>query len=133
MVVLEGGIMQKAARIALWICQAALALMFLLAGAGKFTSPMWVRMFARWGYPDHFHLVVGAVEVAAGLALLVPRLAAPASIALIVVMIGAGATHAIHGELDRLAQIVVMSLMLGAIAYGRRADAFWRKAARAPA
>lgn len=120
-------------RLALWVGQAALALVFLFAGAAKFTSPMWPRMFARWGYPDHFSLVVGAIEVAAGLALLVPRLAAPASIVLLVVMLGAGATHVVHDEFQRLPQIVVMSLMLGAVAYGRRADAFWRKGARAPA
>ncbi|HEY7497558.1 MAG TPA: DoxX family protein [Vicinamibacterales bacterium] len=125
--------MHKAVRVALWVCQAALALAFLAAGAGKFTSPMWPRMFARWGYPDHFYLVVGAVEVAAGAALLVPRLATPASLVLLVVMLGAGATHVAFNEHQRLLQIVVMSLMLGAIAYGRRADAFWRKGARAPA
>jgi putative oxidoreductase len=84
-------------------------------------------MFARWGYPDHFYLVIGAVEVAAGLALLVPRLAAPAAILLIVVMIGAGATHVVHDELQRLPQIVVMSLMLGVVALGRRRNPFWRR------
>jgi putative oxidoreductase len=125
--------MHKAGRIALWICQALLALMFVYAGAAKFTSPLWPRMFARWGYPDHFYLVIGAVEVVAGVALLVPRLATGASIVLVVVMIGAGATHVIFHENQRLIQIVVMSLMLGAIAFGRRADAFWRKGARAPA
>ena len=90
--------MQKLGRVALWVCQAALALMFLGAGGAKFVRPMWPRMFERWGYPDHFYLIVGAVEVAAGLALLVPQLASPASLVLIVIMIGAGATHAMHGE-----------------------------------
>ena len=94
--------MHKLGRVALWVCQAALALMFLAAGGAKFGSPMWPRMFERWGYPDHFYLIVGAVEVAAGLALLVPRLASPASLVLIVIMIGAGATHAMHGEQQRL-------------------------------
>jgi uncharacterized membrane protein YphA (DoxX/SURF4 family) len=125
--------MRKAAQIGLWICQAALALMFLFAGSAKFTSPMWERMFARWGYPDHFYLVIGAVEVAAGLALLIPRLAASAAAILVVVMIGAGATHVIHDELRRLPQIAVILVMLGLVAYGRRAGVYWRKAARSPA
>jgi putative oxidoreductase len=125
--------MHKAVRIGLWICQAALAVMFLFVGAAKFTSPLWARMFARWGYPDHFYLVIGAVEVAAGLALLVPRLAASAAAVLLVVMVGAGATHVIHDEQRRLPQIVVTSLMLGAVALGRRADASWRRGARSPA
>jgi putative oxidoreductase len=125
--------MHKAARIGLWISQAALALMFVFVGAAKFTSPMWERMFARWGYPDHFYLVIGAIEVAAGLALLVPRLAASAAAILIVVMFGAGATHVIHDEPQRLLQIAVMLVLLGLVAYGRRADAYWPKAIRSPA
>ena len=119
--------MHKLGRVALWVCQAALALMFLGAGGAKFVRPMWPRMFERWGYPDHFYLIVGAVEVAAGLALLVPRLASPASLVLIVIMIGAGATHAMHGEQQRLPQILVMSLLLGAVAYGRWSQARWLK------
>jgi uncharacterized membrane protein YphA (DoxX/SURF4 family) len=119
--------MQKIARVALWVCQAALALMFLGAGVAKFGSPMWPRMFERWGYPDHFYLVVGALEVAAGLALLAPRLASPASLGLLVIMAGAGATHVVHGETRRLPQILTMSLLLVVIAYGRWSQAFWRK------
>jgi putative oxidoreductase len=118
--------MQTLARVALWFCQAMLALMFLFVGAAKFTGPMWQRMFARWGYPDHFYLVIGAVEVAAGLALLVPRLASPAALVLVVIMVGAGVTHVIHGEHQRLTQIVVTLLLLGVVAYGRRAETFWR-------
>jgi uncharacterized membrane protein YphA (DoxX/SURF4 family) len=119
--------MQKLGRIALWACQAALALMFVGAGGAKFGRPMWQRMFERWGYPDHFYLVVGAIEVAAGLALLVPRLASPASLVLIVIMIGAGATHAMHDETRRLPQIVVMLLLLCVVAHGRWRQALWRK------
>ena len=119
--------MHKLGRVALWVCQAALALMFLAAGGAKFVRPMWQRMFERWGHPDHFYLIVGAVEVAAGLALLVPRLASPASLVLIVIMIGAGATHAMHAEPQRLPQILVMSLLLGAVAYGRWSQARWLK------
>jgi len=125
--------MYKAARIGLWICQALLALLFVFAGSAKFTGPLWERMFARWGYPDHFYLVIGAVEVAAGLALLVPRLAASAAAILIVVMIGAGATHVLHNEQRRLPEIAVLIVMLGLVAYGRRADAYWPKAIRSPA
>ena len=119
--------MQRLGRIALWLCQAALALMFLVAGSGKFRGTMWARMFERWGYPDHVYLAVGAVEVVAALALLVPRTAAPAALVLIVIMTGAGFTHALHNEAHRLPQIVIMSLLLAAVAYGRWRDAFWRK------
>jgi putative oxidoreductase len=119
--------MRRAGRIAVWGCQAALALMFLLAGSAKFVRPMWARMFDRWGYPDHFYLVIGALEVVAGVALLVPRLAAPAALVLIVIMIGAGLTHALHQELQRLPQILVMSVLLGVIAYARWPNKMWPK------
>jgi putative oxidoreductase len=119
--------MRRAARIAVWGCQAALALMFLLAGSAKFLRPMWARMFARWGYPDHFYLVIGGLEVILAVALLVPRLAAPAALMLIVIMIGAGVTHALHQELHRLPQILVMSVLLGVIAYARWPNKMWPK------
>lgn len=119
--------MQTLGRFALWLCQAALALMFVFAGAAKFASPAWPRMFARWGYPDHFYIVIGVVEVAAGVALLVPRAAAPAAIMLIVIMIGAALTHIVHAELQRLPQIVVMSVLLVIVAFGRWSDRRWRR------
>jgi uncharacterized membrane protein YphA (DoxX/SURF4 family) len=119
--------MRRVARIILWLCQGALSLMFCFAGAAKFSSPMWARMFTRWGYPDHFYLVIGGVEVAAGLALLIPRAAAPAAVVLIVVMIGAGLTHLLHDELRRLPQILVMSFLLCVVVYGRWSEVFRRR------
>ena len=113
-------------RIGLWLCQVALAAMFVYAGAAKFGNPVWARMFARWGYPDHFYLVIGAIEVAAGIGVLVPRIAAFSALILLTVMGGAGMTHLVHGELQRLTQIAVMASLLGIVAYGR-----WR-AVRTP-
>jgi uncharacterized membrane protein YphA (DoxX/SURF4 family) len=119
--------MHKLARIGLWVLQTALMLMFLAAGGGKFWQPAWPRMFARWGYPDHFYLVIGAIEVVAAMALLVPGTAAPAALTLLVIMIGAGMTHLTHDEIHRLPQILVMSLMLAIVAYGRWPPVFRRK------
>jgi uncharacterized membrane protein YphA (DoxX/SURF4 family) len=119
--------MQNLRRIALWLCQAWLALMFFFAGSRKFTGSMWARMFERWGYPDHFYLLVGAVEVACAVALLVPRTASFAALTLIVIMMGAGLTHLMHGEQQRLPQIAIMSLLLAAVAYGRWHEAIGRK------
>jgi putative oxidoreductase len=118
--------MQKVGRIGLWILQIALMLMFLAAGGGKFGQSAWPRMFAHWGYPNHFYLVVGAIEVIAGLALLVPRTATPAALTLLVIMIGAGITHLTHNEAHRLPQILVMSTMLALVAFGRWPSAFRR-------
>ena len=107
----------------LWICQVALAAMFLAAGGAKFVRPLWARMFARWGYPDHFYLIIGALEVAGALALLLPRTAARSAIMLIVIMIGAAVTHVVHGEWQRLPEIAIISALLIAVMYGRWSDA----------
>ena len=111
--------MRVLSHIGLWACQAALAAIFVYAGGAKFVSPLWPRLFARWGYPENFHLLIGAVEVVAGLALLVPRTAAPAALVLVLVMIGAGLTHILHDEHQRMVQILIMSALLGIVAWRR--------------
>jgi putative oxidoreductase len=119
--------MRKLVQAGLWFLQVALMLMFLAAGGGKFGQSAWPRMFAHWGYPDRFYLVIGTIEVIAGLALVVPRTAAPAALTLLVIMIGAGITHLTHNEAHRLPQILVMSTMLALVAYGRWSSAFRRR------
>jgi len=111
--------MRMVGRIALWLCQAFLAAMFVYVGTAKFANPVWARMFSRWGYPDHFYLVIGAIEVAAGVGLLVPRIAGLSALTLVVVMAGAGMTHLVNGEPQRLAQNAVLSALLAIVAYGR--------------
>jgi putative oxidoreductase len=77
-----------------WLLTLLLCAMFLMAGSAKFTSgEMWAGMFAGWGYPAWFAYFIGAVEVGAALALLVPALAAYAAAVIAVVMIGAAGTH----------------------------------------
>jgi putative oxidoreductase len=123
--------MQRLGRVVLWLLQIALAAMFVLAGVAKFAAgSAWPRMFARWGYPDGFYLVVGAAEALAGVALLAPRAAPVSAAVLIVIMIGAGWTHLTHGEAHRVPQNVVMALMLAIVAWGRRSSAFGTKIKR---
>ena len=81
-------------------------------GSQKFTSPVWERMFRTWGYPDGFYLVIGAVEVVAGIGLLIPRVASASAITLAIVMAGAAATHIIHGDRNATGELVFMSLLL---------------------
>jgi putative oxidoreductase len=103
---------------ALWAIQALMALVMVGPGVQKFTSPVWQRMFRVWGYPDHFHLVIGAIEVAAGLGLLVPRIATPSAVVLMGVMLGAAATRWSNGG-SAVGELVFFAL-LGVIAYARR-------------
>ena len=95
-----------------WLLTILLTVLMVGPGTQKFTSNTWERMFRRWGYPDHFYLVIGAVEVAGGLALLVPRTASYSAIVLAVVMIGAAATQVLRGGRNGVGEIVFASLLL---------------------
>jgi uncharacterized membrane protein YphA (DoxX/SURF4 family) len=78
-------------------------------------------MFRVWGYPDHFYLVIGAIEVAGGLCLLVPRLAAYGAATLVLVMLGAGLTQVLRGGRNGVGEFV-FALLLALVAVAR-----WRQ------
>lgn len=93
-----------------------LALVFALSGGAKLLAlPFETEAFARWGYPMEFMYLVGALELAGAIGLLLPRLSALAGFCLAALMLGAVRTHALHGEWPMLA---VASALL--------ALAFWR-------
>ncbi|MEW6590520.1 MAG: DoxX family protein [Pseudomonadota bacterium] len=76
-----------------------LAALFIASGGAKLASlPLEVEAFARWGYAPVFMYVIGVLEVAGAVGLLIPRLSALASLCLAGIMVGAVATHAIHAE-----------------------------------
>lgn len=84
---------------ALWVPTLVLAAFFSMQGVMKLDPHTpWGEMFANWGYPSGSHLVIGVVELLAGIALLIPRFAAYAAATLALVMLGAAATHLIHAE-----------------------------------
>jgi uncharacterized membrane protein YphA (DoxX/SURF4 family) len=104
----------------LWLLTALLGVGFVILGIGKF-SPPWPEMFAGWGFPQRFVYVVGAVEVVAGLLLLIPKTALPAAAALGVVMVGATLTHLVHGERNWTFTVIVLGVLSGvAVARCRR-------------
>ncbi len=105
--------------IGLWLISCLLALVMVGPGLQKFTSPVWQRMFRNWGYPEHFYLVIGAIEVVAGLGLLIPKTAAPSAAVLSVVMIGAAITQLTVGGRSGVGEFVFAAL-LALIAYARR-------------
>jgi len=95
-----------------WLLQLLLAIVMVGPGSQKFTSPVWERMFRSWGYPDGFYLVIGAVEVVAGIGLLIPRVASASAITLAIVMAGAAATQILRGGRNGIGELVFMSLLL---------------------
>jgi putative oxidoreductase len=109
--------------VVVWALQVAVGLLFVLVGVMKFTDPSWARNFARWGYPDGFYIVIGVLEAAGGVALLVPRITTYAALLLITVMAGAAATHLVHGEPQRLPVPLVYLLIVALVGWLRRKSA----------
>ena len=86
----------RAAIVALWIVQIALAAMFLLAGGSKLAgAPAMVSLFDAVGIGQWFRYVTGLIEVGSAVALLVPRVAVFGALALVPTMIGATLTQLI--------------------------------------
>jgi len=91
------------------------------AGSAKFVRPdLWQGMFAEWGYPAWGAPVVGGVEVALALLLLVPRLARYAAGGLMVIMAGALVTVLVHHSALGWFAPVMHLVLLGAIIGLRR-------------
>jgi uncharacterized membrane protein YphA (DoxX/SURF4 family) len=105
---------------ATWILQILLGVLFVVLGAAKFGDSSWVRKFAEWGYPSGFYMVVGVLEIAGGLMVLVPRVASYGSLVIMTVMIGATVTHLTHGEMQRVNGPIMFLLLAAAVGWLRR-------------
>jgi putative oxidoreductase len=80
--------------IALWTLQALLALMFAMAGLAKVGGdPAMLEMFATIGIGQWFRYVVGALELAGAVGVLIPRLSGLAALGLVCLMVGATLTN----------------------------------------
>ncbi|MGH9789304.1 MAG: DoxX family protein [Candidatus Acidiferrales bacterium] len=119
--------MSKARTVALWVLQVLLAAQFLLAALPKLTNnPGIVERFRQWGYPDHFYMLVGVVEVLGALGLLLPRVAMYGAVALMTIMVGASLTHLVHQEFPRVAYTGTLLVLLALVGYAR-SPAFLRR------
>ena len=110
-----------------WVLQILLALVLVQASRGRLAgNPMVVTLFENYGYQDKFYLLVGALELAGAAGLLIPRLSGYAAGGLIVIMIGALATHLAHREAQAVVPAVLL-VLLSLVAYARRPQ-FLRRA-----
>ena len=109
-------------RIGTWMLQGLLAAVFLYAGSMKLAgSEAMVQVFRHLGYGDGFRVFIGAVEVAGGIALLIPRITTLASLGLMAVMIGAAYSHLAHNDgWSAATPAIVLCVLLGIVAYARR-------------
>jgi uncharacterized membrane protein YphA (DoxX/SURF4 family) len=109
-------------RVLEWVVSGLLFLLFILAAVGKLThSRGQIELFRRFGYPDGLYYIVGLMEVAGALLLLVPRTAPIGASLLALVMLGATGTHLWHQEFGRAAYATVLLLALVWLALRRRA------------
>ena len=119
-------ILRKGLWVGLWLLTAFETLSMVAIGAAKFTrAAEWAGLFEGWGYGAWFAMVIGAVEVAGGLTILVPRLASYAAGALGLVMLGALYTTTTKpnelGWTGAAIHLVVLAVILVA-----RRDVRWR-------
>jgi putative oxidoreductase len=109
----------RASLIALWVTQVALAVMFLMAGGSKLAGvPAMVSLFDALGFGQWFRYLTGVIEVASGIALLVPSAALFGSMLLIPTMLGAAAANLSLGQSP--AAPLVLLLVAAAVAWTRR-------------
>ena len=100
-----------------------MGLQFLIAGQAKFTAAsMWSKQFANWGFPDHFYLIIGGLEVIGAVFIFIPKYAAKAALGLGVIMLGATGTHMVHAEWDRVVVTAIVAGILGSVYLLRKKD-----------
>lgn len=108
--------------IALWALQIALAAAFILNfGPGKvFGSEQAVQTFADIGAGQWLRYLTGALEIAGGVGLLIPRLSGLAALGLAGVMSGAVLAEILFLDADVLVPLILLAAVL-TIAWFRRA------------
>ena len=118
------GTRSRPATIALWTLQVLLGVMFVVgSGAPKlFGEAYAVQIFEDLGTGQWLRVVVGLLEVAGGLGLLVPRLAGLAASCLIALMVGATVAQLFFLSEGFWFTPVILGVLLGVVAWVRRTE-----------
>ena len=106
--------------VVLWIFALFLAWIFIRQGWSKFSdSSGWARAFRAWHFPVWFRVMIGVIETSASLLLLTRRTAFAGAIMIVVVMIGAMATHIYWGRPSQITSEVLPLTLAVILALGR--------------
>jgi len=118
------GTRSRPATIALWTLQVLLGVMFVVgSGAPKlFGEAYAVQIFEDLGTGQWLRVVVGLLEVAGGIGLLVPRLAGLAASCLIALMVGATVAQLFFLSEGFWFTPVILGVLLGVVAWVRRTE-----------
>ena len=116
--------------IGMWLPVILLATIFVPQGLAKFDDASgWAKAFRHWGYPDWFRITIGVMELAGVALMMAGRTAALGALCIIVVMLGAWATHLVFdGGRHMTSEIVPLTLSTIVLVIRRRqlADLFSR-------
>lgn len=111
---------RRAANVALWVLQVLTAAMFVMGAVAKLTSePQSVAGFNEMGLGDGGRYVIGVLELAGAVALLIPILCGLAGVAFVALMVGAVTLTAIY-DADMVAVPAVVLVLVAVIAWARR-------------
>ncbi|GAA1767515.1 DoxX family protein [Streptomonospora arabica] len=112
---------RRAVHIALWVLQVLTGLFFIFASAvPKLTaSPYALDIFEDMGSGAWLMYTIGVLELAGGIALMVPVLAALAGLCFIGLMIGAFIVQLTYMGGENAATPVILGVIVGLIAWGR--------------
>ncbi|MEU1408908.1 DoxX family protein [Streptomyces sp. NPDC005728] len=116
--------------IALWIVAGVLGAACVAGGAMKLLQPKEKMAASGWAWVEDFGdstvKSIGALEILAGLGLILPAaldvapvLVPLAAVGLVLLMIGAGITHLRRGEAQAVAVNVVLLAVSAFVAWGR--------------
>ena len=109
-----------------WVLVVLLAAAYGMAALGKLTGAA-TEMFAQWGYPAWFATLIGILELAGALGLLLPKTTRYAILGLTGIMLGAAYTHLANGEGMQVLRPVVFLAVLWAVWWLRRLPGFGRR------
>ena len=106
-------------RATLWVLQVLLALAYLSFGYSKLAdAPAAAEIFDQVGWGDWFQYLVGVLEIAVAIPLLIPKYARRGAIALIVLALVAVGVHAAIGDPNGLVFLVPIGLA-AVVVWGR--------------
>ena len=113
----------RGVNIAVWVLQVLVALLFFFAGSQKLIDdPMQIAQFQAMGLGVVGMHVIGVLEIAAGLGLLLPGIAGFAATCLVALMVGATVISvAMMGLVPLVAIPCVVLVLVALIAWVRRA------------
>ena len=112
---------RRPTNVALWVLQALLSAVYAAAAVPKLTvQPEAVAGFAHLGLGTTGMYVIGALEVAGAVALLIPRLCGLAALAFVGLMVGAVTLTVLHLDAADAILPATLLVLVAIVAWARR-------------